>query len=176
MVNLIARDVKGIKDHIEQVVVSLDTSIGGKLEEALAKTREAENDNGDEATAANGTKAAARMFIASRVKEVVIKKFLEGSCFVEEGRHQFGYETYLTDRTPIRFRLMTPYRERADNEHLDYVLEIWVAGGKVFNLEWGREWQPWLRYLRVGKWVDDVTSWKLGPIETDVTEKRVAAE
>src|SRR5689334_12103179 len=45
MVTLIAKDVKGIKTHIEQALVGLDTSIGGRLEDALAKIKSVENDN-----------------------------------------------------------------------------------------------------------------------------------
>lgn len=160
MVNLIALDVKGIKEHIEQVKVSLDSSIGGKLEEALNKITEVGNDNPENDGIENGAKTA-RLFIASGIREAVLKKFLDGSWFIESAEaHVFWCEPFLRSGEAVRLRLQTPYRDRREKERLDYVLEIWVTDSKVFNFEWDRG-REWVRYLKAGKWVDQIAGWKV---------------
>jgi hypothetical protein len=56
VVNLIARDVKGIKEFIELTQASLNATITGKLEEALFKIKQVDNDNAAEEE--SGAKAA----------------------------------------------------------------------------------------------------------------------
>jgi hypothetical protein len=170
MVSLIALDVKGIKEHIEQVKVSLDSSIGGKLEEALNRIATVGNDNPESDGTENGAKTA-RLFIASGVREAVLKKFLDGSWFVESAEpHIFWCEPFLRSGEAVRLQLQTPYRERRERERLDYVLEIWIDNWKVFNFEWDRG-REWVRYLKAGPWVDQIAGWKvrrkpaIGPVQ-----------
>lgn len=166
VVNLIAKDVKSLKVHVEQVMSGLDTSISGRLEEALEKIRAYENDNpkiDDKPDAAAGSRAA-RLFIATQVKEAVIAKFLEGGWFREGGqRHVFDLDTETTEGERILIQLQTPYREWNRDDHFDYVLEIWLGSGltKVLNFEWSAEEDPWLRFLKASGWVDQVARWSL---------------
>lgn len=176
MVSLIARDVQGIRDHLKEVQSNLRDSIHTKLEEAVGKIVDSHNDNEVFGSDGNSVQVsppqspsgtALRTFVALRVRDVVMEKYLDGSWLREKSnvRHVYAFGRETMSGRKIRIQLGTPYRDaEVPDARMSYFLDVWADDTKVLNFEWSRNDDTKLRFLRAGPWVDDVVSWQFEPI------------
>lgn len=175
MVNLIARDLQGIRDFISQNQTTLDANLSAKFKQALLEIKESDNDNPNPMEE-QGEARKARLMIATRISEAVFEKFLSGGWFFEQPeRHTFECVRFLASEERIQLKLQTPYRVARPDNQLAYILEIWVDGPKVLNFEWDYSGNARLRYMRTGNWVDEVLSWRLFENTTSERTRRRAA-
>lgn len=169
MVNLIAQDVNGIKQHLREVQDSLRESFSMQLDRAVDQIRISYNDNEPtalqpepmaNAAAATPTGKHLRKLVALRVRDAVMAKFVGGGWFDEhpKNRHTYVFERTALDRSLIEIDLGTPYRQGEQAGR--YTLEVWVDERKVLNLEWRDGTEPTLKYLIAGEWVEVITGWR----------------